>query len=136
MKTVSDEQYNQLRAVARAYAPDLPDPVAAEVLLMLYEVCQVLKLEDREILNLFGRRVFGFLCHWGDRPAAPVGPFTAGQFAPKPACGAAAERPARVWVWPPDALGPAFGLLDDAGKVAYLRTPEGGGAHWPGGELP
>jgi hypothetical protein len=121
VNTISDEQYGQLRAIARAYAPDLPDPTAAEVMLMLYEVCQVLKLEDNEILNLFGRRVFGFLCHWGDRPLAPAPPFTRGQFAPKPAEGPAAVRPARVWVWPPDAAGPCFGLLVDENGVAYVR---------------
>ena len=34
----------------------------------------------------------------------------------------AAMRPARVWVWPQDAVGPRFGLLDDENGVAYLRA--------------
>jgi hypothetical protein len=119
--TISDEQYAQLRAIARAYAPDLPDPTAAEVMLMLYEVCQVLQMETGEIINLFGRRVFGFLCHWGDRPVAPAPPFTAGQFVPRLPHGDAAQRPARVWVWPATAVEPRFGLLKDESAVAYLR---------------
>lgn len=136
MNTISDEQYNQLRAIARAYAPDLPDPIAAEVLLMLYEVCQVLQIDDKEIIRLFGRRVFGFLCHWGERPLAPAPPFTAGQYAPPPAQGPAAARPARVWVWPQDAAGPRFGLLNDESGIAYLRAPEQGRCARPGVEQP
>ena len=67
MSQLTEAQYAQLRAMARAYAPDLPDLTCSEVLLMLYAVCEVLELESKEMVELFGRRAFGYLRHWGDR---------------------------------------------------------------------
>ena len=115
MSCLSETQYTQMRAMARAYAPDLPDLTCSEVLLMLYAVCEVLEFESKEMVELFGRRAFGYLRHWGDRPVPPYPPIA-------PPVGGNVKRCTRAWVWLEGEMGPRFALLDkDETVLTFIR---------------
>jgi hypothetical protein len=116
MSCLSETQYAQMRAMARAYAPDLPDITCSEVLLMLYAMCEVLEFDATEMVDLFGRRAFGYLRHWGDRPVPPYPPLA-------PATGSAAKRQTRAWVWVEREMGPRFALLDEEQSVLSFIRP-------------
>jgi hypothetical protein len=116
VSALSEAQLAQMRAIARAYAPDLPESTCSEVLLMLYEVCEILGVGEGEIVRLFGRRAFGYLRHYGDRPVPPYP-----QLAPPPAGGAA--RPLRAWVWLEGEKGPRFALVDHPRtSICFVRA--------------
>lgn len=115
MSALSEAQLAQVRAIARAYAPDLPEITCSEVLLMLYEICEILAVEEAEIVRIFGRRAFGYLRHWGDRPVPPYP-----QIAPP--AGSGAKRARRAWVWLEGEEGPRFALVDDReAQICFVR---------------
>jgi hypothetical protein len=115
MSALSEAQLTQVRAIARAYAPDLPEITCSEVLLMLYELCEILAVEEGEIVRLFGRRAFGYLRHYGDRPVPPLP-----QISPPGVSGA--KRALRAWVWVEGEPGPRFALLDNEGaQICFVR---------------
>ena len=116
MSALTEAQYAQLRAMARAYAPDLPDLTCSEVLLMLYAVCELLGLESKEMVELFGRRAFGYLRHWGDRPVPPYPTIS-------PPAGSATKRGTRAWVWLEGEMGPRLALLDKEEVVLTFILP-------------
>ena len=55
------EQTAQFAAIVATYAPDLHDPAAVEVLLVLREVCTVLDFPQAELEQLFGARLLAAL---------------------------------------------------------------------------
>lgn len=63
---LNGEQAAQFAAIVATYAPDLHDPAAVEVLLVLREVCSVLDFPQAELEQLFGVRLLAALATWGD----------------------------------------------------------------------
>jgi hypothetical protein len=63
--SLTDEQVEHLRSVAAVYIPDLRDPAAAEVLLVLLEVCRILRLSPERVARVFGERALTALEAWG-----------------------------------------------------------------------
>jgi hypothetical protein len=115
MTALTDLPLGRLRAIIRAYAPDLPDITCSEVLLVVYELCEILGIEEKEMVRLFGRRAFGYLRHWGDRPVPPYPPLP-------PARGAGAKRSTRAWLWLDGEAGPRFVLVDkEKLQISFMR---------------
>lgn len=67
--SVSEEQVEHLRSIAAVYIPDMAnraDPAAAEVLLVLLEVCRILRLSPARVRRVFGERALRALEAWGE----------------------------------------------------------------------
>jgi hypothetical protein len=96
---LSNVQVDHLKAIAGTYTPDLHDPAAVEVLLVLLEVCRILDLSESRLEAIFSPRYLYALTTWGD-----VVP-------PK-------QRPARLqraWVWLPNQYAPKLHPIGDDG---------------------
>ena len=101
MNHLSAEQVGDLRAIANTYIPDMYDPAAVEVLLVLVEVCHVLDLIPTVLEQIFGVRVLAVLETWGDL----VPP---------------RRRPGlvrRAWVWLPNQARPKLYPIADDGTI-------------------
>jgi hypothetical protein len=66
MNQLSAEQVGHFRTVANTYIPDMDDPAAVEVLLVVLEICQILDLLPAVVAEIFGERVLAALETWGD----------------------------------------------------------------------
>ena len=62
---LSQNQAKELQVIAGTYTPDLHDPAAVEVLLVLLEVCHILQLSDYRLGKIFGSHLHA-LATWGD----------------------------------------------------------------------
>ena len=103
------EQAAQFAAIVTTYAPDLHDPAAVEVLLVVLEVCHILDLSDYRLRQIFGSRQLHALETWGD-----IVP-------PK-------QRPSelrRAWVWPSNTYQPKLYPIADDGTIRIYAAPEG-----------
>ena len=109
MNTLSSEQQRQVRALVRTYTPDLHDPAAVEVLLILLEFCRILHLVPGDVEQLFGERVLARLRRWDGLIVYPPGR------QPRPA------RLRRVWVWRPDRLAPQIYAVSAGGAIRIHR---------------
>ena len=101
MNHLSAEQVGLFRAVANTYIPDMYDPAAVEVLLVLVEICHILDLIPTVLEQIFGVRVLAALETWGDL----VPP---------------RRRPGlvrRAWVWLPNQARPRLYPLADDGTI-------------------
>ena len=54
------------RTIANTYIPDMYDPAAVEVLLVVLEICHILDLTPTVVEQIFGVRVLVALETWGD----------------------------------------------------------------------
>ena len=66
MNYLSAEQVGLFRTVAVTFIPDMYDPAAVEVLLVLLEICHILDLTPAVVEQIFGVRVLAALETWGD----------------------------------------------------------------------
>ena len=101
MNQLSREQEGYFRTIANTYIPDMVDPAAVEVLLVLLEVCHILDLIPTVLARIFGARVLAALETWGDL----VPP---------------RRRPGlvrRAWVWLPNQARPRLYPLADDGTI-------------------
>ncbi len=101
MNQLSAEQVGHFRTIANTYIPDMYDPAAVEVLLVLLEVCHILDLIPTVVARIFGARVLAALETWGDL----VPP---------------RRRPGlvrRAWVWLPNQARPRLYPLADDGTI-------------------
>ena len=106
---LSAEQLAALRTIVGTYLPDLSDPAAVEVLLVLLEVCHILDLSDYRLRQVFGSRQLHALETWGD-----IVP-------PK-------QRPSelrRAWVWPSNTYQPKLYPIAEDGTIRIYAAPEG-----------
>ena len=106
---LAPEQLGALRTIVATYLPDLGDPAAVEVLLVLLEVCHILELSDYRLRQLFGARQLHALETWGD-----IVP-------PK-------QRPTelrRAWVWPSNTYQPKLYPIAEDGTIRLYAAPEG-----------
>ena len=106
---LSAGQAAQFEAIIATYAPDLHDPAAVEVLLVLREVCTILDFPLAELEQLFGARLLGALATWGDIVVSPK------------------SRPAQVdraWVWRVDRANPRPYRIDRKGFI-YIGEENG-----------
>ena len=103
---LTQEQAGAFRAIVDTYIPDLHDPAAVEVLLVLLEVCHILEVSDYRMRKIFGARQLHALESWGD-----IVP-------PK-------QRPPqlqRAWVWAPNTYQPKlYPIAADGAVHVYLR---------------
>ncbi len=105
---LTPEQLAALRTIVHTYLPDLSDPAAVEVLLVLLEVCHILDLSDYRLRQIFGGRQLHALETWGD-----IVP-------PK-------QRPAelhRAWVWPSNTYQPQLYPIAEDGTIRIYAAPE------------
>jgi hypothetical protein len=106
---LSQQQANDLRTIVDTYIPDLHDPAAVEVLLVLLEVCHILEVSDYRMRKIFGARHLHALETWGD-----IVP-------PK-------RRPPqlqRAWVWLPNTYQPKlYPIAEDGAIRIYLAEDE------------
>lgn len=106
---LSAEQFAALRTIVGTYLPDLSDPAAVEVLLVVLEVCHILDLSDYRLRQVFGSRQLHALETWGD-----IVP-------PK-------QRPSelhRAWVWPSNTYQPKLYPIAEDGTIRIYAAPEG-----------
>jgi hypothetical protein len=99
------DQIERLHRIVTTYAPDLHDPAAVEVLLVLLEVCRIIEPAEEVQAAVFGLRLLEHLAAWGDAPAGR-------------------QRPAqlrRAWVWLPNEQSPQ--LLPIAGDGTVWVYP-------------
>ena len=104
---LSADQLAALRTVVATYLPDLSDPAAVEVLLVLLEVCHILDLSDYRLRQIFGSRQLHALETWGD-----IVP-------PK-------QRPTelhRAWVWPSNTYQPKLYPIAEDGTIRIYAPP-------------
>jgi hypothetical protein len=104
---LSPDQARALRAIVDTYSPDLHDPAAVEVLLVLLAVCQILDVSDHRLRQIFGSRQLHALDTWGD-----IVP-------PK-------QRPGelrRAWVWLPNTAGPQLYPISADGAIQIYAPP-------------
>ena len=66
MNQLSAEQVGHFRTIANTYIPDMYDPAAVEVLLVVLEICHILDLTPGVVEQIFGVRVLAALETWGD----------------------------------------------------------------------
>ena len=99
---LNPDQAAQFAAIVATYAPDLHDPAAVEVLLVLREVCTVLDFPQAELEQLFGVRLLAALATWGDIVVAP-------NHHPLPTD--------RAWVWRPHHPNPRPYRIDRRGFI-------------------
>ena len=66
MNQLSAEQVGHFRTIANTYIPDMYDPAAVEVLLVVLEICHILDLTPAVVEQIFGVRVLAALETWGD----------------------------------------------------------------------
>jgi hypothetical protein len=103
---LTQEQAGAFRTIVDTYIPDLHDPAAVEVLLVLLEVCHILEVSDYRMRKIFGARQLHALATWGD-----IVP-------PK-------QRPPqlqRAWVWAPNTYQPKLYPIAADGTVrVYIR---------------
>jgi hypothetical protein len=105
MNQLNPTQVEHLRAVAQTYVPDMSEPAAVEVLLVLLEVCHILDLVPSVMEQIFGATVLHGLATWGS--LLPPHDRTSGA--------------QRVWVWMPGATRPLQGRIDGDGAVRVSR---------------
>ena len=106
MNQLSAEQVRLFRTIANTYIPDMYDPAAVEVLLVVLEICHILDLTPGSVARIFGARVLAALETWGDL----VPP---------------RRRPGvvrRAWVWLPNQARPGALPLEDDGTI-HVREP-------------
>jgi hypothetical protein len=92
--------------IASTYTPDLHDPAAVEVLLVLLEVCHILDLSEHRLHKIFGAQLHA-LQTWGD-----IVP-------PK-------QRPPqlrRAWVWVPNTYQPKLHPIAEDGAIHIYSKP-------------
>ena len=103
---LSQKQVKELGMIAGTYMPDLHDPAAVEVLLVLLELCHILQLSDYRLAKIFGSRLHD-LETWGD-----IVP-------PK-------RRPPqlqRAWVWVPNTYQPRLYPIEADGTIQIYAPP-------------
>jgi hypothetical protein len=103
---LTSDQIERLHKIVATYVPDLHDPAAVEVLLVLLEACRVVDPAAETLATIFSLRLLERLENWGD--VAP-----------------GRQRPARLqraWVWLPDQPMPQ--LLPIAGDGTIWVYPE------------
>ena len=101
MNQLSAEQVRLFRTIANTYIPDMYDPAAVEVLLVVLEICHILDLTPGIVARIFGARVLATLETWGDL----VPP---------------RRRPGlvrRAWVWLPNQTRPGLYPIDGDGTI-------------------
>jgi hypothetical protein len=95
------DQIQRLRVIVATYAPDLGDPAAIEVLLVLLEVCRIFDPAEQTLSSIFWPRLLERLDNWGD-------------------CAPERRRPAqvqRVWVWLPNQQTPRLLPIGEDGMI-------------------
>ena len=111
---LSQKQAKELQVIAGTYTPDLHDPAAVEVLLVLLEVCHILQLSEYRLGKIFGSHLHA-LETWGD-----IVP-------PK-------RRPPqlqRAWVWVPNTYQPRlYPIAADGTICIYPKAQD----EQPGGK--
>ena len=115
---LSAEQFAALRTIVATYMPDLSDPAAVEVLLVLLEVCHILDLSDYRLRQIFGSRQLHALETWGD-----IVP-------PK-------QRPSelrRAWVWPSNTYQPKLYPIAEDGTIRIYARAAGTNRTSPAGQ--
>jgi hypothetical protein len=115
---LSQQQVGDLRTIVDTYIPDLHDPAAVEVLLVLLEVCHILEVSDYRMRKIFGARQLHALETWGD-----IVP-------PK-------RRPPqlrRAWVWVPNTYQPKLHPIAEDGTIRVYMAPDDGAAGKGAGE--
>jgi hypothetical protein len=98
-------QVEHFHAVAQTYVPDLDQPAAVEVLLVLVEVCHILDLPPVTMEQIFGANVLEALHTWADYIPTR-----------RPHPGAQ-----RAWVWMPGATRPLQARIGNDGAVRVSR---------------
>ena len=101
MNQLSREQEGHFRTIANTYIPDMYDPAAVEVLLVLLEVCHILDLIPTVLARIFGARVLAALETWGDLVPPRRRP----------------DLVRRAWVWLPNQARPRLYPLADDGTI-------------------
>ena len=101
MNQLSAEQVRLFRTIANTYIPDMYDPAAVEVLLVLLEICHILDLTPAIVARIFGERVLAALETWGDLVPPRRRP----------------DVVRRAWVWLPNQTRPGLYLVADDGTI-------------------
>ncbi|MFN8466311.1 MAG: hypothetical protein U0X20_12210 [Caldilineaceae bacterium] len=104
---LSQKQAKELQVIAGTYTPDLHDPAAVEVLLVLLEVCHILQLSEYRLGKIFGSHLHA-LETWGD-----IVP-------PK-------RRPPqlqRAWVWVPNTYQPRLYPIGKDGTICIYPNEQ------------
>jgi hypothetical protein len=105
---LSLQQVKALQAIVGTYTPDLHDPAAVEVLLVLLEVCHILQESEYRLGKIFGGYLHA-LETWGD-----IVP-------PK-------RRPPqlqRAWVWVPNTYQPKLYPIAEDGTICIYAQEAG-----------
>ena len=104
---LSQKQMKELQVIVGTYTPDLHDPAAVEVLLVLLEVCHILQLSEHRLGKIFGSYLHA-LETWGD-----IVP-------PK-------RRPPqlrRAWVWVPNTYQPRLYPIGEDGTICIYAKEQ------------
>jgi hypothetical protein len=105
---LTQAQVAALRAITGTYLPDLHDPAAVEVLLVLLEVCHVLALSEWRLAQIFGSHLHA-LESWGDIVPPRRRP----------------TRLRRAWVWVPNTLAPKLYSIEEQGIIRLYPDKPG-----------
>jgi hypothetical protein len=104
---LSRQQVKEVQLIVGTYTPDLHDPAAVEVLLVLLEVCHILQLSEQRLGTIFGSYLHA-LETWGD-----IVP-------PK-------RRPPqlqRAWVWVPNTWQPRLYPIGEDGTICIYAKEQ------------
>jgi hypothetical protein len=104
---LGQQQAKELQVIVGTYTPDLHDPAAVEVLLVLLEVCHILELSEQRLQKLFGSYLPA-LETWGDI------------IPPK-------RRPPqmrRAWVWVPNTYQPRLYPIGKDGTICIYAQEQ------------
>ena len=95
------DQIERLHPFAATYAPDLHDPAAVEVLLVLLEVCRLVEPAKEVQAAIFGLRLLEHLAAWGEAPPDKQRP----------------PQVSRAWVWLPNEPSPQLHPIAGDGTI-------------------
>lgn len=107
---LSSEQQRRIRGLVRTYTPDLHDPSAVEVLLIVLEICRILQFVPGDVEQVFGTALLEPLEQWNGIIVYPPGR------QPRP------QRVRRVWVWRPGRLNPQVYAVGTSGTIRIYGT--------------
>jgi hypothetical protein len=106
---VTKQQVRGLQTVVETYVPDLRDPAAVEVLLVLLEVCHILAFSEHRLAQIFGCHLHA-LESWGDIVPPKQRP----------------RKVQRAWVWVPNTYGPKVYPIGNDGAISIYAPEQDG----------
>jgi hypothetical protein len=116
---LSQQQVDNLHTIVETYGPDLHDPAAVEVLLVLLEVCHILDVPEPRMGQIFGERRLHGLETWGDIVPPKRRP----------------PKLRRAWVWAPNSYQPKLYPIEEDGTICmYAKEPDEQPAGQPAGQ--